>query len=435
MNGEPVHDDAIKQRSTRASTSTSDFGVGRREGHDASAFYSRFSPPELSTETAVHPDKAIDEIICGDSRNMARVPSNSVALVVTSPPYFAGKAYELELGERGIPATYVEYLQMLRDVFAECVRTLEPGGRMAINVANLGRKPFRSLAADVTTILQDDLRLLLRGEVIWLKQRGASGSCAWGSFRKPGNPTLRDLTERVIIAGKGRFDRAVSQKDRAAQGLPHVATINADEFMEGTLDVWQIPPERATVVGHPAPFPVALPERLIQLHTYQGDLVLDPFMGSGSTAIAAVRTGRHYVGYDTDPSYVDLATRRAADTAVSAPAADSAHVAAKSWLAAHGWDVLGQKVKVAAGVIVDFSARRPDGVEVLIDVAGVVTAARPGLQRSEVAWKVAGTAAVIAAKRPGVPYVVLTPSRGSDPVLKAITGPGNVIDEIIEFGT
>jgi DNA modification methylase len=365
---------------------------------------------------------------------MADVPDNSVALVVTSPPYFAGKAYEEELGERGIPATYVEYLQMLRDVFAESVRTLEPGGRIAVNVANLGRKPFRNLAADVTTILQDDLRLLLRGEVVWLKQRGASGSCAWGSFRKPGNPTLRDLTERVIIAGKGRLDRVISQKDRKVTGLPHIATVNADEFMEGTLDVWEIPPERATVVGHPAPFPVALPERLIQLNTYAGDLVLDPFMGSGSTAIAAVRTGRHFVGYDTDASYVDLATRRAAEAVQLPVASDSAKAAAKSWLAVNGWAILAEDVKVAAGVVVNFRVRCADGVEAIVDVAGVSTGSRPGLQRSEVAWKIAGTAAVVAAKEPGRRYVVLTPSRGSDPVLKPLTGNGRIIESIIEIG-
>ena len=85
---------------------------------------------------------------------------------------------------------------------------VQPGGRIAVNVANLGRRPYRSLAADVTTILQEDLRLLLRGEVVWVKQRGAAGNCAWGSFQRPGNPVLRDLTERVIIASKGRFDRA-----------------------------------------------------------------------------------------------------------------------------------------------------------------------------------------------------------------------------------
>src|SRR3712207_1230663 len=109
---------------------------------------------------------------------------------------------------------------MLRDVFAECVRTLEPGGRIAVNVANLGRRPYRSLSADVTRILQDDLQLLPREEVIWRKSEGASGNCAWGSFRSPANPVLRDVTERVIVASKGRFDRAVPPRERRTRGLP-----------------------------------------------------------------------------------------------------------------------------------------------------------------------------------------------------------------------
>ena len=135
--------------------------------------------------------------------------------MVTSPPYFAGKEYEEALGEGHIPASYVEYLAMLRDVFAECVDKLEPGGRIAVNIANLGRKPYRSLAADVTASSQEDLGLLLRGEIMWRKAEGASGNCAWGSFQSASNPVLRDLTERVVVASKGRFDRALAARPSA----------------------------------------------------------------------------------------------------------------------------------------------------------------------------------------------------------------------------
>jgi site-specific DNA-methyltransferase (adenine-specific) len=242
----------------------------------------------------------------------AQVGDRSVALMVTSPPYFAGKEYETDLAAGHVPSSYVEYLEMLYEVFAVALRKLEPGGRMAINVANLGRKPYRSLSADVISILQDDLGMLMRGEVIWQKAKGAGGSCAWGSFRSPQNPVLRDVTERVIIASKGRFDRAVSRSRRDAEGLPHESTIETTEFLEATLDVWEIPSESARKVGHPAPFPVALPQRLIELYTYRGDLVLDPFMGSGTTAVAAVRSGRHFVGFDTEEEYVDLARARVA---------------------------------------------------------------------------------------------------------------------------
>src|SRR6202790_3097621 len=283
----------------RRSTSTSAFGVSKREGHDASGFYRRFTAPELSSDDEIHPDKALDKLILGDARAMGEVDNSSVALVVTSPPYFAGKEYEEALGEGGVPATYLEYLDLLREVFSECVRVLEPGGRIAVNVANLGRRPYRSLSADIIGILQDDLKLLLRGEVVWWKGRAAGGSCAWGTFQRPSNPVLRDVTERIVIASKGRFDRALKPQQRHGLGLPSTATISRDEFLEATTDLWEMPPESATRVGHPAPFPVALPRRLIELYTYEGDVILDPFMGSGSSAVAALRTRRRYVGFDT----------------------------------------------------------------------------------------------------------------------------------------
>ena len=174
----------------------------------------------LDTDTRVLPPEPVAEpFVCGDARDMRTLADGSVALVVTSPPYFAGKQYEEELERDGVPSSYLEYLELLHDVFAECVRVLEPGGRIAVNVANLGRKPYRSLAADVVHILQDRLHLLLRGEIVWQKGAGATGSCAWGSFRNASNPVLRDLTERVIVASKGRFQRALTVEQRRERAL------------------------------------------------------------------------------------------------------------------------------------------------------------------------------------------------------------------------
>ena len=184
------------------------------------------------------------------------------------------------LGVGHVPADYHAYLAMLHDVFGQCFDKLEPGGRIAVNVANLGRKPYRSLSRDVIDLLER-LGFLLRGEIVWQKSHAAGGSCAWGTYQRPGNPVLRDVSERIIVASKGRFDRAIAPDQRARRGLPSEGTITMDEFVDATIDVWDIPAESATRVGHPAPFPVELPRRLIELYTYRGDLVLDPFVGSG----------------------------------------------------------------------------------------------------------------------------------------------------------
>lgn len=419
--------------SKRRPTSTSAFGVSRRESHDASAFYDRFSPPDISSDDAIklNPARVLDRIYHGDSRNMTELADASVALVVTSPPYFAGKAYEQALGEGHVPANYLDYLELLTDVFAECIRKLEPGGRIAVNVANLGRRPFRSLAADVTDILQNRLRLLLRGEVIWVKSQGANGSCAWGSFQSPANPVLRDLTERVIIASKGRFDRAVSRRERARRkpALPSEVTIFRDDFMDATTDVWELLPESAQRVGHPAPFPVELPERLMHLYTYKDDVVLDPFMGSGSTAVAAVRSERHFVGYDTEPDYVSAARDRVKEaqrqaragegdgTRVSLPAipgpapanedsqsravreGQRAKEIAKAVLEDCGFAKFKEKLRLQGGVEVNFSAIDKKGRKWFFDVSGAFTSMRAGLRRTDSVWKALGKASVLHASR------------------------------------
>jgi DNA modification methylase len=429
----------------KRATATSSFGVSRRENHDASGFYARFTAPVLSADQVVEPPGVVDQIYVGDARHMGRVRPASVALVVTSPPYFAGKAYEEALGEDHIPATYVEYLAMLEDVFAECVAKLEPGGRIAVNVANLGRKPYRSLSADVIGILQDRLGLLLRGEVVWRKARGAGGNCAWGSFKQPSNPVLRDLTERVVIASKGRFDRALDPRRRAAQGLPSLATTTADEFMDATLDVWELPPESAIRVNHPAPFPVELPQRLIDLYTYRGDVVLDPFMGSGTTAVAAVRTGRHYLGYDTDEGYARAARARVAAEARSAAAGepparpDKAVDAARALLLGAGFS-LGEprstkRRRFAGGLSVDVVAADAAGEAWLVLVAGATTVVRAGLRRADVLFRTLGEASVLTAS--GHRVLVLTtdlPPARSEALEALRSARGRTLVDVLELG-
>jgi DNA modification methylase len=451
----------------RQRTSTSNFGVSRREAHDASAFYARFEQPEISDDAEISsPRQLCDSFFTGDARHMADIDDGSVALVVTSPPYFVGKSYEEELDREGVPQSYLQYLELLRDVFAECKRKLEPGGRIAVNVANLGRKPYRSLSADVVRILQDDLKLLLRGEVIWRKGEGASGSCAWGSFRSAANPVLRDVTERVIIASKGRFDRAKSVKERQLLGLPHQNTVSSDEFMAATLDVWEMPPESAKRVNHPAPFPVELPERLIRLYTYAGDLVLDPFMGSGSTLVAAARTGRRCAGYDLDDEYVEIARGRVAEVGpgtllratpksdarrrvnISAPVVEedddfqaratkegkAAQAIAERVLEDAGFTIHGRNARQRGlGLTVNVVAADADGVLWFFDVSGAFTTTRGGLLRTDTMWKCLGRAHVLA-NRGVKPVVFLTshmPKRGSegDIALRA-AGPEAFFDAI-----
>jgi DNA modification methylase len=413
-------------------TSTSSFGVSKRESHDSSDFYSRFAPPQISDDDTLGEAGEIDVMYVGDARDMSKVPDGSVALVVTSPPYFAGKEYETALGEGHVPADYIEYLTMLRDVLRESARTLEPGGRLAVNVANLGRKPYRSLAADVTTILQDDLRLLLRGEVIWQKQRGASGSCAWGSYQSPANPVLRDTTERVIIASKGRFDR-VGVGNRGGQSTEGTATVPGDEFMEATLDVWEIPAESATRVGHPAPFPVALVERCLHLFTYEGDIVLDPFMGSGTTAVAAKNTGRHYVGYDTEPGYVKQAEERVKSLAQrDLPDRRTLKEMARTLLDEAGYTDVNEPARVSPGVTVNFRATSPEGVVRIFELGGVNTPARPGLSRVENVWKAIAKAAICREVEPDTDVIILTVGTIRGGPLAAVSGDNGPITAVID---
>lgn len=283
----------------RRSTTTSAFGTSGRSSHDASRFYrSRLYEGVAGGEQAALsenpiPAACLDRVYCKSSERMEELPDNSIHLMVTSPPYNASKEYDQDLNLE-------EYLDLLRVVWRETYRVLAPGGRACINIANLGRKPYIPLH---TYLIQQmlDIGYLMRGEIIWNKASSASVSTAWGSWRSAANPVLRDVHEYILIFSKDQFARRRHDKDN---------TIRKEDFLEWTKSVWNFPAVSARKVGHPAPFPIELPYRLIQLYTFTGDVILDPFAGSGTTCLAAVTAGRHYIGYEISEEYVSLAQKR-----------------------------------------------------------------------------------------------------------------------------
>lgn len=241
------------------------------------------------------PPESLNRILQKSAESMDELPDNSVHLMVTSPPYNVGKDYDEDL-------TLESYREFLKRVWREVHRVLVPGGRACINVANLGRKPYIPLHA---FIVEDmiELGFMMRGEVIWDKASSAGSSTAWGSWQSASNPTLRDVHEYILIFSKNTFGRK--------NLLKRENTISRDEFLELTKSIWTFPSESAKKIGHPAPFPVELPYRTIQLYTFEGEVVLDPFMGSGQTVIAAIKSKRSYVGYEIDREYAKLADKRA----------------------------------------------------------------------------------------------------------------------------
>ena len=288
----------------RRKTRTSSFGSPGRVAHDSTPFYSRRlygswklgrpRPGDL-VENPV-PREYLDRVLLGDAREvLKKLPDSSVHLMVTSPPYNVGKEYDEDL-------TLGEYLGFIEEVMREVYRVLVWGGRACFNVANLGRRPYIPLHAYFIERLEG-VGFLPRGEIIWDKGEAISGaSTAWGTWMSPVNPTLRDQHEYIIVLSKGDYKR---RKPPGGE-----ATITRGEFLEYTRSVWRFPPESARRVGHPAPFPVELPYRCIQLYTFTGDIVLDPFAGSGTTCVAAVKTGRHYICIDNNRDYVRIAERR-----------------------------------------------------------------------------------------------------------------------------
>jgi modification methylase len=293
-------------------------------------------------------DAWLDRIICGDARYMEMVPDASVQLVVTSPPYNVAKNYTDHDDELSLE----EYVRLLNAVWRECHRVLVPGGRLCVNIANTDRKPYLSLVSLVDEQLRTSGQTWLhRGHIIWDKGASAGVSTAWGSFGRSSNPTLRDVHEYITVWSKDRlklpdggetgitgnqfvaWTRSIWRPEALIGELQKKIAEKLDDARRRDKDdawiaesiaravwgqaaipgptVWEM--TTASSVDHPAPFPIELPKRVIELYTQPGDVVLDPFMGSGSTAIAAVQTGRHYTGYELSAEYCALAEKRLLD--------------------------------------------------------------------------------------------------------------------------
>ncbi len=281
------------------STSTSSFGSPGRISHDSTSFYnSRLYQDRLAKDRVEYiensiPEEVIDQLFLKSSEDMSELPDNSVHLMVTSPPYNVSKEYDQNL-------TLDEYRGLIHRVLSETYRVLVTGGRACINIANLGRKPYLPLHA---FLIEDILRIgfLMRGEIIWNKASSASPSTAWGSWLSASNPVLRDVHEYILVFSKESFSR---------HGQDRQSTIEKDDFLAWSKSVWEFPAVSARKVGHPAPFPEELPRRLIELYSFNHEVVLDPFCGSGTTCLAAYKANRHYVGYEINQEYILLAQNR-----------------------------------------------------------------------------------------------------------------------------
>ena len=271
------------------------FGSSSRTGHNSDGFYRRTMyknfiqrDNNFDAETPIQKN-SLNKVYRHSSEEMSELPSNSIHLMVTSPPYNVGKEYDNDLTEK-------QYRKLLNSVWMETHRVLVPGGRACVNIANIGRKPYIPLHAWIIDAMHR-IGFLMRGEIIWDKGASAGASTAWGSWMSPSNPVLRDVHEYILVFCKGAYSRKSNGKG---------ATIAKEQFLEWTKSVWSFPAASAKKEGHPAPFPQELPYRLIQLYTYRQDVVLDPFMGGGSSALAADRSDRNWVGYELSDNYADI---------------------------------------------------------------------------------------------------------------------------------
>lgn len=248
----------------------------------------------------------------GDSRTLDHVQDHSVHLVITSPPYWTLKQYPERAGQMGHIAEYEQFLTELDRVWQHVWRVLVPGGRMVVVVGDvcLSRRRFgRHVVFPLHSSIQEHCRALgfdNLNPIIWHKIANAqfeveNGSSFLGKPYEPNGIVKNDI-EYILFQRKPGGYRQPTMTARILSVIPKKC------HQEWFQQIWQI--GGASTHQHPAPFPLALAERLVRMFSYVGDTVLDPFMGTGTTNIAAMLWGRNSIGCDIEPAYIDLAQRR-----------------------------------------------------------------------------------------------------------------------------
>jgi len=265
-------------------------------------------PPYDQTKHTLH---------SGDARDLSWLPAGSVHLVVTSPPYWTLKKYNPTSGQLGDIEDYERFLAELDRVWVECARVLVPGGRICCVVGDVciprkrtGRHYIVPLHADIQ-VHSPRLGLDCLTPILWHKiangvtEAAGNGAGFYGKPYQPGAIVKNDI-EHILFLRKGGAYRSVPPIQKALSMLTRV------EMQSWFRSIWSDIPGASTRTGHPAPYPLELAVRLIRMFSFAGDTVLDPFLGTGTTSVAAATTGRSSIGVEIDPNYFEMARSRLA---------------------------------------------------------------------------------------------------------------------------